>query len=627
MIPRLPVVLMATFLLLGGCAQLPAEAQVRGAAPETTWQQAAPLVPPQAKATLSLQAADHSAVVPAAQPVQLPAPRVLEEKPSPFVERTADPQQTIDVIVGIPKLLILKQAPKTIKITGDDAKAILDMLPLGPRELALTGKQVGLVGLNVFFPDPKDPTQEQIATFLIRVLPNTAQEASQLEKLERYYKDIEKKINCAFPNSRVCLQLIGNNVLVTGQAYDAAEATQILRLIGVRQQTQQAVPTTVIQQGLAQTQIQTLPGATPEVPGEVPAPLQPTLLPPTTTPQSQLRLQGMQIVNMLKIPGEQQVMLKVVVAEINRTAARSIGINFSLRNSHGVTIFQQMTGNIAGQNSIAGGSGTGGGGGTGSSTATGGGQIAALANLRTLLDKGEISLVISALKNLNLARSLAEPNLVAINGLPASFQAGGQFPVPVVTGFTAAGLQGVSFVPFGVQLQFTPYITDKDRIRLQLNAEVSTRDTSTGTTVNGANVSGLNTRNFTTNVELREGQTLAIAGLIQNNYGAQGARVPLFGELPVVGRLGAFDQTSSGDQELVVLVTPVLVHPVDAHQRPPVPGEDTFEPTDREFYLGGRLESREPQDYRTTTRTDWWRLWNFRRERPGTGQPTGYPPR
>src|SRR5439155_1693003 len=156
------------------------------------------------------------------------------------------------------------------------------------------------------------------------------------------------------------------------------------------------------------------------------------------------------IIDQLRVPGEQQVMLKVVVAEVNRTAARSIGVNFSFLNSQGVTVFSNTTGNVAGTTT---------GGATGGAGAnTGGTNVGA--NLQALLDNGQISVVINALKNLDFVRTLAEPNLVTLNGRKASFFAGGQFPVSVVTGATALGLQGVSFVPFGVKVNFTPLITD-----------------------------------------------------------------------------------------------------------------------------------------------------------------------
>ncbi len=205
--------------------------------------------------------------------------------------------------------------------------------------------------------------------------------------------------------------------------------------------------------------------------------------------------------------------------------------------------------------------------------------------------------------------------MVALNGQTASFSAGGEFPVPVVTGFTAAGLQGVSFVPFGVQLKFKPTITDKDRIRLNINGDVSSVSTQGGANVGGTNVPGLNSRKFQTTVELREGQTMAMAGLIQSNYLVNSTRIPFLGDIPILGRLiGGADQTASGEQELIVLVTPVLVHPLDPHHTRPIPGADMVEPNDVEFYLGGHLESHRPIDYRTPVRTDLLKAEQYRQE-------------
>ena len=99
-------------------------------------------------------------------------------------------------------------------------------------------------------------------------------------------------------------------------------------------------------------------------------------------------------------------------------------------------------------------------------------------------------------------------------------------------------------------------------------------------------------RQFNTTVELREGQTLTVAGLIQNNFSGTSNRVPFWGDLPIIGRTGGVDSLSSGEQELVVLVTPVLVHPLEQCQTPPLPGNDIFEPGDVEFYLLGHLEGR-----------------------------------
>ncbi|MCG8653856.1 MAG: type II and III secretion system protein, partial [Pirellulales bacterium] len=226
-----------------------------------------------------------------------------------------------------------------------------------------------------------------------------------------------------------------------------------------------------------------------------------------------------------------------------------------------------------------------------------------------------------ALRTLSLARTLAEPNLVALNGQTANFQAGGQFPIPVIGAGGAAGgaagtnLQGVSFVPFGVQLQFTPLILNRDTIRLQLNAEVSALDATVGTNIGGAaggtSVSGLSNNSFQTTVQLRSGQTLAVAGLIESSLNSSAQRVPLWGDLPLIGATGGARSTTSSETELVVLVTPELVAPVDGHFEPPLPGDDVFEPTDIEFYLSNRLESRRSRNHRASVRTD------FARQRTG----------
>jgi pilus assembly protein CpaC len=169
----------------------------------------------------------------------------------------------------------------------------------------------------------------------------------------------------------------------------------------------------------------------------------------------------------------------------------------------------------------------------------------------------------------------------------------------------------VAFVPFGVQLSFTPFITDIDRIRLVINANVSSRDLSSGTNIGGSVVSGLTTRNFSTTVELRQGETLAVAGLIQNNIGADSTRVPFLGELPLVGPLTGLTRAEAGEQELVIFVTPDLVHPMHPKQVPPLPGMELVEPTDFEFYVLGRIESHNPVDFRTPVRSDLSRIKQF----------------
>ena len=355
--------------------------------------------------------------------------------------------------------------------------------------------------MNLWFADPKVKGEEKVLSYLLRVLPDPEAKA----RLERVYKALEDEVNKFFPNSRIKLTLVGDKLMVTGQAHDIYDATQIMRVIRANAPGWTGVPSAL------QDPVRTAAAIPPN-------PRDPTN--PSGTPGAENYQQsgGPNVINNLRIPGEHQVMLWVMVAEVNRATARSIGVNFSVNNSTGQQVFAQLSGVVA-------------------------------ANL----GGGRVPISINALRTLNYARSLAEPNLVALNGQTATFLAGGQFPVPVIGGIGGGGgllggggIQGVQFVPFGVQLAFTPQITDRDRVRLTVSSTVSTRDASAGALIGGANVPGLSARTFSTTVEMREGQTLAVAGLIQTNLGAEATRVPFLGDLPFLGRFFSSDRVTSG---------------------------------------------------------------------------------
>ena len=391
-------------------------------------------------------------------------------------------------------------------------------------------------------------------------------------------KVLEREIKEAFPDSAVQLSLVGEQVVVRGEAKDAVEAAQILRIVAEHSPTGRRTRVDASKN----VNVNFIPGL-----GDEQA---------AVDAIRQILEGNSNLVNLLRVPGEQQVMLMVTVAEVNRTAARTIGMDFSITN--GGLSMAQNTGQGLNIGTAA------------TATATSGISAAAQAlrdvggNLPTAIDNGNVLMAIQALRTLNFARSLAEPNLTTLNGRPANFQAGGSFPVPNSIVLPGGAAQSVTYQQFGVALQFTPFITDRNRIRLQLNASVSTPSTAT-TQVSGAAVpSQITQRQFQTTVELREGQTLTVAGLIQNNFTGQSNRVPFWGDLPLIGRTGGVDSLTSGEQELVVLVTPVLVHPLEQCQTPPLPGNNIFEPGDVAFYLGGQLESRRSEDYRASVRTD-----------------------
>jgi pilus assembly protein CpaC len=496
-----------------------------------------------------------------------------------YVEGTIDPQNTLDLVVGRPRILVFKTPPARLQIADENVARVT---VIANTELSVEGVVVGTTVLNVWFGEPGD---QEILSYLIRVIPDPEQK----ERLERVYAALTDEINRAFPESVVRLSLVGDKVVVSGQARDIVEARQILEVVsanapggGRDQVAADEIPVSQIN----------LVAATDEF----------GMLPEQGLENFLLRDIGRNVINLLQVPGEQQVMLRVTVAEVNRAAARSIGVDFTVLNNQGDAVFSSLTGGLL-PTTVTGG---------GSSTQVVGG------NLPVSIDNGQVFLAIQALRNINLARSLAEPTLTALNGQPAQFRAGGEFPVPAATQAFGGVGQGVAFIPFGVQLRFVPYITDRDRVRLQVGAAVSTRDPSLGTNIGGSaiaggtSVSGLNSRTFQTMVELREGQTLAVAGLIQNNFGATTVRVPWLGDWPIVGNFFGRNSTSYAEQELVILITPEFVHPLEACETPPLPGADVFEPGDIEFYLLGRLESRRTEDFRSAVRTDIDRLRQYR---------------
>jgi len=299
---------------------------------------------------------------------------------------------------------------------------------------------------------------------------------------------------------------------------------------------------------------------------------------------------------MLKVPNERQIMLNVTVAEVNRSAARSIGLNFQYTDDPaGIFSISNATGSISD------------------------------ANLPfSYISDYSFSAALQALRRNDLAKTLAEPKLTTINGKSANFRTGGSFPIPIVTGATQEGLQGVQFEEFGVELTFTPYVMEGEKVRLKVSAEVSSRDESGGGTVGNTEIPGLDERTFETTVELDDGQTLAVAGILQTRYVFGSDRIPFFGDLPVLNWLLGSSRATTSEQELVILVKPEIVTPLNDNEVPPLPGQDVYEPDDFEFYLLGRAESRAPLDFRSPVQNDFDRLRHKRLDQVYIRGPVGH---
>jgi len=220
---------------------------------------------------------------------------------------------------------------------------------------------------------------------------------------------------------------------------------------------------------------------------------------------------------------------------------------------------------------------------------------------------------------------LSEPNLTTLSGQPANFLVGGQFPILESVSTVAAVNQNIRFIPFGVQLSVLPTVTDGDRVRLQLQATIS-ETVGAGIGNNNQNNNqnnnnqnndpsqppSLTTRTVTSTVELRDTESLALAGLIRSSLSSSSARVPFLGDLPVVGNLFSQNTSNFQEQELLVIVTPYLVKPVPAAMPLALPGSDTFQPDDLEFFIRGSMYGSVPEDYRTPVRSDVSKMHAFR---------------
>ena len=286
---------------------------------------------------------------------------------------------------------------------------------------------------------------------------------------------------------------------------------------------------------------------------------------------------GGKIVNLLQVGGNQEVMLKVVVAEMARTLNREFGMNFN-------ALIEAGSGTINVASFIQGLSGP--------ADVDGVIPISDAVNFAALLSGygalEQLAVFLDALDERGLAKVLAEPTLLARSGETASFLVGGEVPIPIAQG-GAFGSITVEFKDFGVGLGFTPTVLGPDRIHLQVAPEVSDVDFTLGTEVGGTIVPGFITRRAQTAVELKDGQSFAIAGLLSDSVRELSGRYPLLGDIPVLGNLFRSSFYQKAQTELVIIVTPHLVKPLGPSPHP-LPTDSFIEPNALEFYLLGKLE-------------------------------------
>ena len=357
------------------------------------------------------------------------------------------------------------------------------------------------------------------------------------ERREEQYALLEEHLGELFPESKVQLLVMADKLIVRGQARDAEEAAQILAVI-----RGQAVRARDILAGAAAS--------------------------PLARDETNRTSVAVQVINMLRIPGPHQVALRVKIAELDRSAARQFGVGLEMNFSQGELLLRSLL------NAASGGSAT----------------------ILGSFDGGDINFGIRYLEQHGVVRMLSEPTLVTLSGHPATFIAGGEFAVPTTVGVAGAAAVTTDFRAFGAIITFLPVVLDKDNIRLEVAPEFSRINSDNE--VNGT--PGLDTRAVTTTVQMREGQTLVIAGLLDDSMKADNQ-----GDLPWVSQIFGRRSVSRNETELIILVTPELVHPMDPEEVPPLPGFDVTEPNNYEFFLKGHIEGRPTHEYRSTV---WPRL-------------------
>jgi pilus assembly protein CpaC len=641
-----------------GNAGDPAQAQAKAPAPAPVEAQPLPGVAPLSEPSrpVAPQFSDESEIT-ATLPLVKAAPARPREGPrsvDALIEPLRGNDAAIDLLVNQARILTLKQ-----EITAGPAQAliavgdptILDFTIINSRQLRVTGRGIGVTDLSIM------TAKNEIYSFEVRVLADLTL--------------IRGKLQQVFPDASIRLTQVRDHFVVEGEARDPAQIARIIEtirayLISVFVEQSRTVTAAQSRQVFSSLGGQgagggaaaagamggVVPGGVVLPQGGAPGGVVPTAPQPgaegpgaaaqgnplsayaasqeLSGPSSIInRGAPPQIINLMRVAGSQQVMLKVRIAELNRTAMRKIGANFlGVDPRTGAIVGSVISGpdpylGQIGQRATLGFN-------AGNTLANGTisqgipykqlfgsaalGPDSPNSTVFGIFQDNNFEFSLTALRQNGLLKILAEPNLVALNGQTASFLAGGEFPVPVpqVGAAGVAPVITVRFREFGVRLGFVPYILDGDVIRLTVSPEVSNIDFTIAATLvaGGSPVPGLNTRKAQTTVELREGQTLAIAGLLQLTLSGETDRIPGLGDLPIIGPF--FSNANSGriEKELVVLVTPYLIEPMNHGQVPPTPGDEVKEPNDLEFYFLNRIESRTGKDFRATTR--WDDVYNLR---------------
>lgn len=430
-----------------------------------------------------------------------------------------DAMSEMSVAVGKSIVMDFEHPVQRVSVGLND---VAEASAISPTEVLLNGKAAGQTSLIVWL----QGGDRQF--FDLTVKPDKSDEKSRIDAVRR-------ELQLEFPENPINVTFENGSIFLRGRVHDLASSDRAVEIASI---------------GLCSGSVHEANGSK-ELPGQLAA-----VMPlATATPQGK-------VVNLLYVDvpvAEKQILLKVRFASVDRTKAKDMGINlFNL--GLGNTIGGITTGQFS-PPSIGSSSGSSNNGVTQSgASATFSDELNFLAYFPGLGAGADIK----ALEQKGVVEVLAQPNVIAINGQQASFLAGGEYPYPVVQGGSAGSAPTVTimFKEYGVRLNFIPTVTPRGSIRLQVAPEVSSLDFTNAVQVSGFKVPAISSRKVKTEVELNEGQTFVIGGLLDNRETETLEKVPFIGDIPILGKFFQSMDRSKTNTELIVMVTPKLVDPI-----------------------------------------------------------------
>ncbi|MBC7815743.1 MAG: pilus assembly protein N-terminal domain-containing protein [Planctomycetaceae bacterium] len=492
----------------------------------------------------------------------------------PLIQKMPQAEEEMEVIHHRSQLVITRSRITRWAVADP---SVIDVLQYSPTEISVIGQQMGATHLTLWF-EGEQTTDPVI--YRVEVIRDPNWENQQRED----YGKLERQLQVLFPNSQVYLVPLTFRVIVKGQARDQEEAAQIMNVVRAEWLARNGGANGFGNGyggggyggggfggggfggggfgGGFGNNLDAFGGG--------------------GSGNNNF------VINMLEVPGEQMVMVHVRIAQLDRAQLRRFGIdlNYLINKAGGGA--QVLSGTIN--------------------------PALGSAALSGIFENGEITVLLDWLASNRTAKIKAEPSITVMNGTTASFLSGGEFAVPTIVGVGGAQGTTTTFRGFGTSLIVTPTIIDKDLIRMRIVPEFSAINSNNAS----GGVPGLDTRRATTTVQLREGQTIALAGLFSHQSATEITRIPFLGELPYFGpRLFNAKESTQGETELLFLVTPEIVRPMEQDEVPPVPGFYVTPPNDYELYHYAMTEGAPNEGISQLAPYGWG---------PGMGTEVGYRP-